>query len=375
MSKKDYYEVLGVGRDASGEEVKKAYRKLARQYHPDFNPGSAEAEQHFKEVKEAYDVLSDPQKKEQYDRFGHQENPFAGFGGGHGGFAGFGFEDIFESFFGGSSRNRPPGPERGADLRYDLEISLEEAFHGGEREIYLPRTEVCPECAGSRCRHGARPESCPDCNGSGQRQTVRNTPFGRFVNTQICGRCQGEGKIIVDPCPECRGQGLVLRQRKTKIKIPPGIDSNLKLRVTGGGEAGRRGGPPGDLYVFISVRPHKLFRREKDNILYELSVSMAQAALGLETEVPTLEGPQIIRVPEGTQPGSLLKLKGKGMPRLRGSGRGDQIVEVKVVIPKRLSNRQKELLAELARISGESAGFSDDKGLFDRVKDAFGGSK
>lgn len=375
MPKRDYYEVLGVGREATIEEIKKAYRRLARQYHPDFNPDDQQAEKKFKEVQEAYDVLSDPQKRESFDRFGHENPMGAGQNGGFGfDFSGFGVEDIFESFFGGGfSRRRQAGPERGADLRYNLEITLEEAFCGGERGITVPRTELCPECGGSGSRPGTRPETCAACGGSGQQQFTRNTPFGSFMSRQICSVCRGEGKVIKDPCPHCRGQGRVVKERQIEIKIPPGVDSNSRLRVSGGGDAGLKGGSPGDLYVFISVKPHREFRREGDDIIYQLSISMVQAALGVELEIPTLEGPAELRIPEGTQPGALLRLRGKGMPRLRGAGRGDQRVQVKVVVPKRLGRQQKEMLQEMARLSGEKAGLGE-KGFIDRMKDALGGS-
>ncbi|HHX87190.1 MAG TPA: molecular chaperone DnaJ [Firmicutes bacterium] len=378
MPKRDFYEVLGVNRNATPDEIKKAYRRLARKYHPDFNPDDKQAEQKFKEVKEAYDVLSDSQKRENYNRFGHEDPMGAGFGAGQNGFgfdfSGFGVEDIFDNFFGGGfTRRRPPGPERGADLRYNLEITLEEAFRGGTREIVIPRTEICSECGGSRSRPGTRPETCTVCGGSGQQQFARNTPFGSFVSRQTCSACRGEGKVVKDPCPSCQGQGRVVKERKIEIKIPPGVDSNSRLRVSGGGDAGLKGGSPGDLYVFIDVKPHRVFRREGDDIIYQLSISMIQAALGVELEVPTLEGTVDLRIPEGTQPGTSLRLRGKGMPRLRGPGRGDQRVLVKVAIPKRLSKQQKELLQELARLSGEKAGL-EEKGFITRMKDALGGS-
>ena len=377
MPKRDFYEVLGVNREASMEEIKKAYRRLARQYHPDFNPEDSQAEIKFKEVQEAYDVLSDPQRRESYDRFGHEGPAGAGFGNGQNGFgfdfSGFGVEDIFDSLFGGGfSRRRSSGPERGADLRYNLEISLEEAFRGGTREIKVPRTELCSECGGDGSRPGTKPETCTLCGGSGQQQFIRNTPLGRFVSRQTCSACGGEGKVIKDPCPSCRGQGRVVKERKIEIKIPAGVDSNSRLRVPGGGDAGHKGGSPGDLYVFVTVRSHRSFHREGDDIIYRLSISMVQAALGAELEVPTLEGPVELRVPEGTQPGTTLRLRGKGMPRLRGSGRGDQRVQIKVAVPKRLGKRQKELLQELAQLGGEKAGLAE-KGFIDRMKDALGG--
>ena len=256
-----------------------------------------------------------------------------------------------------------------------MEITLEEAYHGGTREIKIPRTETCPDCHGSGAKPGTSPETCPACHGTGQQQTVRETAFGRFVSVQTCSVCRGEGKVIKEPCPTCRSQGRVVREKTIEIKIPPGVDQGSRLRVAGGGEAGLRGGPPGDLFVVISVKPHKLFRRENDDIILELPISMVQAALGAEVEVPTLDGPVTLRIPEGTQPGTTFRLKGKGMPRLRGVGRGDQRVKTKITIPKRLNQRQKELLEEFARLSGEKVSPGEQKGFINRFRDAFGGGK
>lgn len=376
MAKRDYYEVLGLERGASTDEIKKAYRRLARQYHPDFNKDDREAERKFKEVSEAYEVLVDPQKREQYDRFGHQSE-FNGFGGGgfnEGDFNGFGgfesiFENIFSNFGGGFGHRRPPGPEQGAHLRYDMEITLEEAYRGGNRDIRVPRTENCPECKGSRAKAGTRPETCSACGGSGQQQHVSRTILGQMVSRVTCVACGGEGKTIREPCPACRGQGRVVRERKIDVKIPPGVENGTRLRVTGAGEAGMRGGPPGDLYVIIKVRPHKRFRRDGDDLVTEIPINMAEAALGTEVDVPTLDGAASMRIPEGTQPGTSFRLKGRGMPRLRGSGKGDIRVRVKVVVPKRLNPKQKQLLAEFAALC------EDDKGFIGRMKDAFGGAK
>lgn len=380
MSKRDYYEVLGVERSASPEEIKKAYRRLAKQHHPDFNRDDGEAEKKFKEIKEAYDILGDAQKRDHYDRFGHQSGYDGGAGGFNGfggsGFGGFGFggiDDIFEQFFGGmGARRRPPGPEQGNHLRYDLEITLEEAFSGGEREINIPRTETCPECNGNRTRAGTSPETCSSCGGSGQQQYTRSTPFGRFVSMQPCGSCRGEGTVVSDPCPECNAQGRVVREKKIDLKVPPGIEDGTKLRISGGGEAGLRGGPSGDLYVVIRVRPHKQFKRQGNDLFVDLPVGISQAALGVEIEVPTIDGSASLRIPEGTQHGKTFRLKGHGMPYLRGTGRGDLRVRVLINVPRRLSPRQKELLLEFARLSGEDAGL-DHKGFIDRMKDAFSG--
>ncbi len=376
MSKRDYYEVLGVTREATPEELKKAYRSLAKKYHPDFNKDDSAAEKKFKEIKEAYDVLSDPQKREHYDRFGHQADFNGGAGGFNGaGFGGFGFggiDDIFEQFFGGMTgggRRRPPGPEQGNHLRYDLEITLEQAFHGEEKVITIPRTETCEDCGGSRAKAGTNPEKCSSCGGSGQQQFTRSTPFGRFVSSQPCVACRGEGKVVKEPCLACNGQGRVVRERKIEIKIPSGVEDGSKLRVSGGGEAGLRGGPPGDLYVVLRVRPHKKFKRQGNDLLLDVPISISQAALGVMMEVPTIDGKADLRISEGTQHGASFRLKGQGMPYLRGSGRGDLRVRVTVNIPKRLNAKQKEALMEFARLSGEEAGL-ENKGIFKQIKDA-----
>ncbi len=380
MSKRDYYEALGIERSASAEEIKKAYRRLAKQYHPDFNKDDTETEKKFREIKEAYDVLSDPQKREQYDRFGHQ----AGSAGGAGGFEGFGgsgfgfggIDDIFEHFFGGmggmGGRRRPRGPEQGNHLRYDLDITLENAYSGVEKVITIPRTETCPECQGSRAKAGTGPETCSSCGGTGQQQVVRNTLIGRVMSTQPCVACRGEGTTVKEPCPACSGQGRTVKERKIEVKIPSGIEDGSQLRVSGGGEAGMRGGPPGDLYVVIRVKPHKKFKRQGNDLLLEIPVSISQAALGVEMAVPTLDGTASLRIPEGTQHGAAFRLKGHGMPLLRGSGKGDLRVKVKLSVPRRLNLRQKELLTEFAHLSGEEVGL-ENKGIIERVKDTFSG--
>lgn len=380
MSKRDYYEVLGVPKTATEDDLKKAYRKLARKYHPDLNPDNREeAERKIKEVNEAYEVLSDSQKRAQYDQFGHDAfqagqsgaggfNPFGGAGGG--------FSDIFDMFFGqsgfggGGQRN---GPEKGADLRFDMEISFEQAAFGVETEVQIPRTEECPNCHGSGAAPGTHPETCPQCKGSGQTQVVQNTPFGRMVNVRACERCHGEGKIVHNPCRECRGQGRVRRNRKITVKIPAGVDTGSRLRVAHEGEAGLRGGPQGDLYVYIFVKPHKLFTREGNDVLCEVPVSFVQAALGDEIDVPTLDGKVKMRVPEGTQSGTVLRLKDKGIPYLRGNGRGDQNVRIKVVTPHKLTDRQKQLLQEFAKAGGENIN-PEEKGFFKKMKDVLGGT-
>ncbi len=374
MSKRDYYEVLGVSRDASQEEIKKAYRKLARRYHPDVNPGSKEAEARFKEIKEAYDVLTDPQKRAQYDQFGHIEQDFGNFNGtpfsqGFGG-----FEDIFDTFFGGSgfSQRRSGGPQRGADLRYDLEITLEDAAFGLKTVIKIPRIETCPVCKGSGAKAGTRPETCSHCEGTGQQQVIRNTAFGRFINMKTCEACQGEGKIIKEPCPDCSGRGQIHREREIEVKIPAGVDMGSKLRVSREGEAGRRGGAPGDLYVVLHVKPHERFKREGNDIILEFPLSFAQATLGGEILVPTLDGKKAkLRIPEGTQPGTFFRLRGKGIPYLRGFGRGDQHVMVTVQVPKKLNSKQRRALQNFAKTLGED--IQEEKSFVDKVKDVLGG--
>ena len=381
-SKRDYYEVLGLSREATPEEIKKAYRKLARQYHPDVNPGDKESEAKFKETKEAYDILSDSQKRANYDRFGHQEGA-QGFGGfdGFGGFGDFtsGFEDIFDSFFGGgftAGRGRQAtASRRGADLRYDMEISLKEAAKGKETSINVPRAEKCSDCNGTGAKEGSQPVTCNACGGTGQQQVVKNTAFGRFVSMRTCEKCHGEGRIIKEYCNTCHGEGRILRERKIEIKIPAGVDNGSKLRIPGEGEAGIRGGGPGDLYVFIHVRPHEIFTRQGNDLICEVPLSFVQAALGSELEVPTLDGKAKLRIPEGTQPGAVFRLRGKGVPSLRGFGKGDQLVRVKIEVPRRLNARQKKILREFAQASGLEIPEQEEKGFFDRVKDSLGGKQ
>ncbi len=378
MAKRDYYEVLGVSKDASAEEIKKAYRKLARKYHPDANPDNKEeAEAKFKEAAEAYAVLSDPDKRAQYDRFGHAGTDGQGFGGfGDFGFGGGDFgsiNDIFDIFFGGGSSRRSSGPQKGADLRLNMELSFKEAAFGVERDIKVPRYEQCETCGGSGAAPGTAPKTCGMCHGTGQIQQAVNTPFGRIVQSRTCSHCHGEGKIIDKPCPTCHGGGRVKRSRTIHVRIPAGVDNGTRIRLNGEGELGVKGGPPGDLYVYISVRPHKIFKRDGNDVFCEIPISFAQAALGDVISVPTLDGEETLKVPEGTQTGAVFRLRGKGIPYVNGAGRGDQHVQVKIVTPTKLTDQQKELLRQFAKLSGEKVPHGADKSFFKKVKDAFVG--
>lgn len=371
--KKDYYDLLGIPRTASDDEIKKAFRKLARKYHPDVNrddPKTAEAK--FKEINEAYEVLSSPENRAKYDQFGHAA--FDGAAGGGPGFGGGGINDIFDMFFGGGFGGgaRRQGPEKGADLRYDMEITLEQAAAGHKEEIDVPRTEDCPACQGTGAATGTHPETCPQCGGTGQTQVVQNTPFGRMVNVTTCSRCRGEGKIVHTPCGECRGRGKVRKTRRIEVAIPPGADSGLRLRISRGGEAGLRGGPPGDLYVYLSVRRHKTFGRDGDNLIYDLPLSFPQMTLGDTVEVPTLEGMTKLEIPAGTQTGTVLTIREKGVPHLRGHGKGDMKVRLTIVTPRKLSDKQKQLLIEFAKQGGENLK-PQSQSFVKKVKDVLGG--
>jgi len=377
-SKRDYYEVLGVGRDASDADIKKAYRKLAKQYHPDLNPGDKTAEANFKEVNEAYEVLSDPQKRARYDQFGHagvDPNSFGGAGAGFGDFDFGGINDIFESFFGfggfGRSSRSRSGPRKGADLKYTVEISFEEAAFGVEKEIKIDRNENCSNCGGSGAKPGTSPVTCKHCNGTGQIQYRQNTPFGQIINTRTCDACHGEGKVITDPCPTCNGRGKVRKTVKKKLDIPAGIDDGQTISIRGEGDPGSKGGPPGDLFVTVNVKPHPIFKRQGNDVVCEIPITFVQAALGAELEVPTLDGKVKYTMPEGTQTGTIFRLKNKGIPYLRGNGRGDQYVKVEIDVPKKLNEKQKELLRQFAEISGDEV-YEHRKGFFDKMKDALG---
>ena len=370
MAKRDYYEVLGVSKTASDDELKKAYRTLAKKYHPDLNGGDKECEEKFKEVNEAYEVLSDPQKRARYDQFGH-EDPRAGGAGGYGDFTGGfggGFDDIFSAFFGGGfgGAQRARGPERGNDLRYDLTITFEEAAFGCEKEITVTREENCEECGGTGAKKGTSPTTCPTCKGTGQVQNFINTPIGRVSNVRVCDACHGSGKIIKDPCPKCNGRGRVRRNRKISIKIPAGIDNGMQIPLRRQGEPGMRGGENGDLYIFVTVRPHKLFTRENYDLYCDVTVSFTQAALGGEIDVPTLNGMTKYNLPEGTQPGAVVRLRGQGIQNLRGAGKGDLYIKINVEIPRRLTEKQKELLRQFDE-SVTGMEYEGKKSFFDRV--------
>ena len=368
VSKRDYYEVLGVSQSASQDDIKKAYRSLARKLHPDVNKDDPGTEDKFKEVSEAYEVLSDTERRAQYDRFGHQDpSQGAGFGGFQGDFGGI--NDIFDMFFGGGGRTR--GPQRGADLEYTLGIEFKDAAFGLNREIEIPRTETCDVCGGSGAKPGTKVDTCTTCRGSGVQEFVTNTPLGRMVNRRTCSACQGTGKRIATPCTACRGAGTVRKRRKIEVKVPPGVDTGTRLRISGAGEAGASGAPPGDLYIVIRVNKHDFFDREGNDIYCEVPITFVQAALGDEITVPTLYGRESIRVPEGTQTGTVFHLRSKGMPRLgNGIARGDQHVRVVIQTPSRLTERQKELFRELSREFGEDS-HEQSRSLFDRMKSAF----
>jgi len=371
VSKRDYYDVLGVSKDASKEEIKKAYRKLARKYHPDVNKEEDAADK-FKEAKEAYEVLGNEQKRSQYDQFGHagaQGQGFSGFGGGQD-FGGFG--DIFDMFFGGGGASRDPNaPRQGADLQYTITLDFEEAIFGKETEIRIPKEEKCETCHGSGAKPGTKTKTCSHCHGSGQLNTEQNTPFGKVVNRRVCHHCNGTGKVIPEKCPTCGGNGKVKKQKDIKITIPAGIDEGQQIRVSGKGEPGVNGGPPGDLFVVVQVRQHDFFEREGDHIFCELPLTYTQAALGDEIEVPTVHGKVMLKVPAGTQTGKTFRLKGKGAPNVRGYGQGDQHIQVRVITPTKLTDRQKELLREFNEIDGKQPTDENEESFFQRFKKAF----
>ncbi|MBI5781979.1 MAG: molecular chaperone DnaJ [Rhodocyclales bacterium] len=372
MAQQDYYAILEVSREATAAEIKKAYRRLAMKYHPDRNPGNKEAEEKFKEIQRAYDVLSDEQKRAAYDRYGHAGVDGAAAGAGAAGFDDLAeaFSDIFGDLFGGSRRGRSQ-VYRGADLRYQLEITLEEAAHGTTKTIRIPTTETCDTCHGSGARPGTQPRVCPTCGGVGQVRMQQ----GFFSIQQTCPECHGSGSLIADPCPDCGGAGRVRRQRTLEVKIPAGIDTGMRLRQSGYGEAGINGGPPGDLYVEIRIRPHPIFQREGDDLHCEMPISITTAALGGEIDVPTLDGIAKLRIPPGTQTGKVFRLRGKGIRNVRNQGVGDLLCHVAVETPVNLTERQKELLREFEEIARENAERNNprSKSWFDRMREFFTG--
>lgn len=369
--KRDYYEVLGLQKSATADEIKKAYRKLAKENHPDLHPGDKAAEERFKEINEAYEILSDADKRAKYDQYGHAAfDPNAGFGaGGFGGFGDFGdlgdiFGDIFGGFgFGGGSRSNPNAPRQGESVRSSVTISFEEAAFGCKKDVTVGRVESCPDCKGSGCAPGTTAEVCPDCKGTGTVRTTQRTPFGMAQSTGPCSKCRGSGKIIHQPCTKCKGMGRIRRQHKINVTIPAGIDDGQTISLRGQGGEGVNGGPAGDLLVTVIVQPHAYFEREGNDVLIEQDITYPEAALGAEIEVPTLDGKIKLTIPEGTQTGTKFRLRGKGIPYLRGGGRGDQYVFVNVTVPKTLNKAQKDLLRQYAESRGE-AGNLKGGGIF-----------
>jgi molecular chaperone DnaJ len=368
---RDYYEVLEVERTASKEDLKKAYRRLARRYHPDVNSEDG-SDERFKEINEAYEVLSNEDSRAAYDRFGH-----AGVKGGGAGFSDFsgfgGFTDIFEEFFSGfGGRRRRAGPRRGADLRYDLSITFEEAVFGAEKEIKVRRPEICPHCHGRGAEPGTIPIRCTDCNGAGEVRQMRQSFLGSFVNVTTCPVCDGTGEMIPNPCTVCHGNKQIQETRTLSVKIPPGVDSETQIRLSSEGGPGVDGGPPGNLYVVLHAAKHDYFQRRGVDIILEMEINVAQAALGDEIEIPTVDGPEQLIVPSGTQSGAVFRMRDRGVPHLRRKGRGDQLVVVHVVIPENLSDEQKDLMQNLARTLGKEVIPQRGKGILSQLKDALG---
>ena len=376
IAKRDYYEVLGISKSADEKEIKSAFRKLAKQYHPDLNPDDKEAEAKFKEVNEAYEVLSDPDKKAKYDQFGHAAFDQANGFGGAGGFNDFGdiFGDIFGDFFGGgfsgATRTQRTGPKAGSDLKIKLDITFEEAAFGTKKDIKINRIEKCHACDGTGAKKGTSKKTCPTCQGSGSIRTTQRTPFGQFASTKICSTCNGTGEVVEEPCTACSGSGKERKSRKLSINIPAGVDTGSVIPLRGEGNHGERGGPAGDLYVYINVQPHEIFDRDGNDVWCEIPISFAKAAMGGPIEVPTIEGKVKYDVPEGTQTGTVFRLKNKGIKNLRGAGKGDQYVRVKIEVPKKLSEKQRNILEQFANEMGEKVD-NDKKGFFGKMKDAF----
>jgi molecular chaperone DnaJ len=371
-AKLDYYGVLGVDRSASGPEIKKAYRKMARAYHPDVSD-APDAEARFKEINEAYQVLSDPEKRRVYDRFGH-----AGLEGGSAGFDFGGFRDpfeIFEEFFGsgfGFSTGRRRGPRRGADLRYDLSLTFEEAVFGCEKDIKITRHEICPECRGSGAEPGTSPERCSNCNGAGQVRQVQRSILGSIVGVTDCPACRGTGTVINEPCERCRGEKQVRITRELAVSIPPGVDDGTRIRLAGEGEAGTDGGPRGNLYVVLEVDSHPVFRRRRDDILVEIEINFAQAALGADIEVPTLDGQELITIEPGTQTDTVIRLRNKGVPHVKRNGRGDELVLVRVATPRALTREQKRLFKQLGATLEPERVVEEKRGFMNEVREFLG---
>lgn len=383
-SDKDYYQILEISKNATQEEIKKAYRKLAIKYHPDKNPGDKSAEEKFKEISKAYEVLSDPNKRAQYDQFGHEAFTRSGAGRAGGGFSSYDFHDPFDIFRevfgangGGSffddlfgnprSRRSSNAPRDGADLRFDLEIDFEDAVFGTEKKIRIPKMETCPDCNGTGCAKGSGRKTCPYCGGRGQTSITQ----GFFSIRQTCPHCEGTGQVIDNPCKTCNGSGLVSTEKTLKIHIPPGVDTGSKLRVAGEGEGGIKGGKPGDLYVIIHVRPHEIFKRDGQDVICELPIDFTTATLGGVVEVPTVTGKAKLKIPEATQNGAVLRIKGKGMPSLKGGQRGDQFVKIFIEVPTNLNSKQKELLRQFAEESKKAGSHPIIESFINKAKKFF----
>jgi len=373
MAVRDLYEILEISKDASQEDIKRAYRKLAKKYHPDLNPNDAEAEQNFKEVNAAYEVLSDQEKRSRYDRFGHAGvDPQAG-GGDFGGFGDI-FDDLFDVFggFGGrSTGRRRSGPARGADIQQSVTLEFREAAFGVEKEVQVRRYETCGTCEGSGAKPGTDKNTCSKCHGSGEVRYTQQTPFGQFVQVGVCDQCNGTGETFEEKCETCQGSGKEIKTRKINVNIPAGVDSDSVMTVRGEGHSGEKGGPPGDLYLYISVKEDPVFSRRGTNIYVTVPITFAQATLGSEIEIPTLEGTEVYTIPAATPSGSRFKLRNKGVANVRGLGKGDLIFTVEVIIPKDLSDKQRELLLEYSKEMGENYKTPEKKGFFRKVKDAF----
>jgi molecular chaperone DnaJ len=368
-TKRDYYEVLGVARGSSEDDIRKAYRKLARQYHPDINK-EPDAETQFKEINEAYEVLSDTSKRSAYDRFGHAAVSGAGGGGGYSPFGASPFADIFETFVTNAARSARATPSRGSHLAYRMSLEFEEAIFGTDKDLEITHLENCDLCGGTGSAPGSQPITCPTCNGSGEVRRVQQSIFGQFVSLAPCERCGGDGQIISVPCERCKGDGRVRANKHLVVRIPAGVDEHSQIRLAGEGDAGPNGTPPGDLYIELSIKPHKFFRRQGNDIWMDLPINIAQAALGAELPVPTVgNGTASLKVPPGTQYDKVFRLRELGVPHLRGAGRGDQLVRVKIQVPTTLSDHQRELLTELSQTFGEEPPQPEDKGFFGRIKD------